>query len=41
MAGPIYLKLSGIDKGHSVNVLGKKNYLSDQEQVGVQQGSVV
>ena len=24
MAGPIYLKLSGIDMGHSVHVFGQK-----------------
>ena len=38
MAGPIWVKLSGIEEGHSVHVLGQKNILqSGQDQVSEQQ----
>ena len=38
MAGPIWVKLSGIEEGHSVHVLGQEKFCqAGQDQVGEQQ----
>ena len=42
MAGPIWVKLSGIEEGHSVHVLGQEKFCQGgQDQVGEQQVPVL